>query len=89
MEEYYETDKEYSEEEFESEVEKDDEECPTINISTEEKRCNFCQSSHKTLIPKLLGKCTGFKFLEQWLTYILIPKTSIQLANLSNDYYLA
>lgn len=88
MDEQWDEDEFYSDDDSEQEEDEEDENCPNIRLSRD-KRLRIRRPWLKTLILKVLGKRMGFKFLERQITQLWNPKGMITLADLGNDYYIA
>lgn len=67
---------------------KNEEDCATTRLSTEDKQdIHFLWK--KALILKVLGKRVGFEFLEKRLHHFQKPKAELSLIDLGNNYYIA
>ncbi|KAJ4834716.1 hypothetical protein Tsubulata_007671 [Turnera subulata] len=67
--------------------EEEDPFCPTIRLSSADKR-RIYQRWKQTLIIKLLGKKVGYRFLHRTLMNQWKPKGEIIMADMGNDFYL-
>lgn len=77
----------FTDDESDAKEDEDEDKCPTIRLSAEEKK-RIRKPWLKSLIVKVLGKRVGFKFLERQITQLWKPKAPFNLANLGNDFYL-
>ncbi|KAJ4842083.1 hypothetical protein Tsubulata_009435 [Turnera subulata] len=79
---------EYWSEESDPEDEDDEDPyCPTILLSSADKK-RIYKRWKNTLIVKLLGKRVGYRFLHRSLMYQWKPRGEIIMADMGNDFYL-
>ncbi|KAJ4847601.1 hypothetical protein Tsubulata_002699 [Turnera subulata] len=83
-----EDDEGFGSEASDSEDEEDDDPfCPTIRLSSSDKK-RIYQRWKNTLIVKLLGKKVGHRFLHRTLMNQWKPRGEIVMADMGNDFYL-
>ncbi|KAJ4836147.1 hypothetical protein Tsubulata_038857 [Turnera subulata] len=75
-------------EDFDSGDEEDDDPfCPTIRLTSSDKK-RIYRRWKDTLIVKLLGKSVGYRFLHRTLMNQWKPRGEIVMADMGNDFYL-
>ncbi|XVF74118.1 hypothetical protein PTKIN_Ptkin13bG0034600 [Pterospermum kingtungense] len=76
-----------SDDDEEVNVEEEDEECPTIRLTKEEK-IRLRQPWGQTLIVKVLGRSVGYNTLLRRILALWRPKSKIEMVAIENDYFL-
>ncbi|KAJ1425768.1 Ribonuclease H-like superfamily [Sesbania bispinosa] len=61
--------------------------CPIVKISREEKK-GICIPWKRTVIIKLMGKRIGFRMLQNRLSKLWQPSSSMEIIDMENDYFL-
>ncbi|KAJ4838451.1 hypothetical protein Tsubulata_041033 [Turnera subulata] len=77
----------YSEDSDSGDEADDDPSCPTIRLTSSDKK-RIYQRWKDTLIVKLLGKRVGYRFLHRSLMNQWKPRGEIVMADMGNDFYL-
>ncbi|XP_075489651.1 uncharacterized protein LOC142528490 [Primulina tabacum] len=70
-----------------SEEEVEDEGCPKIKVSREEK-ARLRRPWRKTLIVKVLGRTIGYNYLFRRIKALWRPNAAIEMVAIENDYYI-